>query len=82
MLFTARRRQLLIIKNKSSIRAEYCFEMTTPLYERNQNFKSFKMIHNMKLCPILSKQIFDISFYLALFLFYGAFAPYFTGLIS
>ena len=33
--------------------AAYYYEIISPIYERNQNFESFKMAHNFKFCHIL-----------------------------
>ena len=32
--------------------AAYYFEITSPIYEINQHFESFKMVHNFKFCRI------------------------------
>ena len=37
---------------KSWIMAAYYLEITSPIYEKNQHFESFKMVHNLKFCPI------------------------------
>ena len=52
LLFAVRRRQLLYKINISIVRAAPYFELTSPLYEKNQHSKSFKLVHNMKFCPI------------------------------
>ena len=38
--------------SKSLIKAAYYFEIISPIYKRNQHFMSFKMLYNIKFCPI------------------------------
>ena len=33
--------------------AAYYFEITSPIYGRNQHFESFKMVHNLKFCHVV-----------------------------
>ena len=38
--------------NESLIIAAYCIEVTNPWYKRKQHFRNFKIVYNIKLCPI------------------------------